>query len=495
MSTLITCTDLCKSFGIQQLFASLSFSVHSGDRMGVIGPNGSGKSTLLKILCQLEEADGGELFYAKFCRTSYLAQKDEFNDHATLIENLYSSLSAEKMDDVEKYTAIQKLLGRAGFFDGDVKVGELSGGWRKRLAICRALLISPDLLVLDEPTNHLDIAGILWLEKMLDGLPASSALLVVSHDRCFLENCTNRIMEISSVYPEGNLQVDGSYSVFLEKREEFLAGQREEELRLAGKARREIEWLRRGPKARTSKAKYRIDEAYKLQDDLATVQQRNRAISNVQLDFSATGRKTKKLLEMQDVAKGWEGRQLFAGLSLILSPGSRLGLLGNNGCGKTTMMKILAGEEREDSGVLRLADKVQIVYFDQKREGLDPELSLRRALAPDGDSVVFRGRSLHVVSWAKKFLFRPEQLDTPVGQLSGGEQARILIAGIMRQPADILLLDEPTNDLDIAALDVLEASLVDFPGAVVLVSHDRFLLDRLCHQVIGFDFIGSAFSM
>ncbi len=492
MATLISCTSLRKSFGPRNLFDSLSFSLHSGDRLGLIGPNGSGKSTLLKILCQREEADSGELCYAKFCRTGYLSQKDQFDDNATLAENLYAALAEEEMEEVEKYTAVQKLLGRGEFPQADIKVGALSGGWRKRLAICRAMLVSPDLLVLDEPTNHLDIAGILWLEKMLTTLEPSSAWLVVSHDRRFLENCTNRIIEISSVYPSGSLQVDGNYSDFLEKRAEFLEGQREEEVRLANKARREIEWLRRGPKARATKAKYRIDEAHKLQADLAEVQSRNRVLANVQIGFAATGRKTKKLLELQDAAKGWQGRPLFSGLNLTLSPGSRLGLLGNNGCGKTTLMKILAAEEQLDSGSLRLAEKVQIVHFDQKREGLDPQLSLRRALAPDGDTVIFRGRSLHVVGWAKRFLFRPEQLETPVGQLSGGEQARILIADLMRQPADILLLDEPTNDLDIASLDVLESSLIDFPGALVLVSHDRFLLDRICDRILGFDGCGSA---
>ncbi len=487
MSTLISCTSLGKSFGAQRLFDSLSFSVHSGDRLGIIGPNGSGKSTLLKILCGKEEADSGELFSARFCRISYLSQRDQFDDNATLAENLYAALEQEELAEVEKYTAVQRLLGRGEFPGVDIKVGELSGGWRKRLAICRAMLVAPDLLVLDEPTNHLDIAGILWLEKMLTTLEPSSAWLVVSHDRRFLENCTNRIIEISAVYPSGSLQVNGNYSAFLEKRAEFLQGQREEESRLANKARREIEWLRRGPKARATKAKYRVDEAHKLQDDLAEVQSRNRVLSEVQIDFSTTGRKTKKLLELRDAAKGWQGEPLFSGVNLTLSPGSRLGLLGNNGCGKTTLMQILAGEKTMDSGTLQLADKVQIVHFDQKREGLDPQLSLRRALAPDGDTIIFRGRPLHVVGWAKRFLFRPEQLETPVGQLSGGERARILIADLMRRPADILLLDEPTNDLDIASLDVFESSLLDFPGALVLVSHDRFLLDRICDRVLGFD--------
>lgn len=494
MTTLLTCTQLSKSFGVQRLFEGLSFSLHSGDRLGIIGPNGSGKSTLLKILCQLEDADAGDIYRAKFCRIQYLAQQDTFDDAATINENLYMALAQEELEEVEKYTAIHSMLSRAAFPDTNMRVGDLSGGWRKRLAICRAMLCNPDVLVMDEPTNHLDIEGILWLEKMLIGMDRSSAWLVVSHDRRFLENCTNRIMELSAVYPEGSLQVAGTYSTFLEKREMVVAGQQEEEGRLANKARREIEWLRRGPKARATKAKYRIDEAARLRNDLAEVKSRNRVLSSVEIDFSATGRKTKKLLEMTALSKSWEGQQLFSRLDLVLSPGSRLGLLGRNGCGKSTLMRILAGggegDVVADSGDIRIADKVQIVHFDQKREGLDPELPLRRALAPDGDAVVFHGRSVHVVSWAKKFLFRPEQLETPVGQLSGGERARILIAQLMRQPADILLLDEPTNDLDIASLDVLEASLMDFPGALVLVSHDRFLLDRVCDRLLGFDGCG-----
>jgi ATP-binding cassette subfamily F protein uup len=353
------------------------------------------------------------------------------------------------------------------------------------------MLVAPDVLVMDEPTNHLDIEGILWLEKMLTGSAGPSAFLLVSHDRHFLENCSNRIIELSAVYPEGTLQVRGSYSEFLEKREEFLVGQMEEEERLANKARREIEWLRRGPKARSTKAKYRIDEAYKLTDELAEVKARNRSLSNVQIDFEATGRKTKKLLEAQGIAKSFGERTLFSDLDIVLSPGSRLGLLGRNGCGKSTLMKILAGAadpsgDVPDSGIIKTADNVCIVSFDQNRATIDPTLTLRRALAPEGDAIMYNGRSLHVVSWAKKFLFRPDQLETPVGQLSGGEQARILIAGLMRQPADILLLDEPTNDLDIASLDVLEASLLDFPGALVLVSHDRYLLDRVCQRLLGF---------
>ncbi len=492
MANLVACKNLAKSYGAQKLFDSLSLRVNSGDRIGVIGPNGSGKSTLLRIISGLEEYDSGELRTAKFCRLSYLAQSDLFVDEAGVVENLYAALDGEPLEEAEKYTRINSLLSRAGFVDSGMTAADLSGGQRKQLAICRALLTDPDVLVMDEPTNHLDIEGILWLERMLAGLRNDQASVVVSHDRRFLENTASRIVEVSAVYPQGSFEVAGRYSTFLERRNDFVAGQLEEENRLANKARREIEWLRRSPKARTTRAKYRFDQAHRLQSELAEVRTRNRAADSVGIDFAATGRKTKKLMELHAVSKGFDGRQLFSGLDLTLSPGSRLGLLGRNGCGKSTLMKILAGGEDGgevaiDSGRIRTADKVQIVHLDQRRDRLDPRQSLRTALSPEGDSVVFRGRSLHVASWAKRFLFRPDQLETPVGQLSGGEQARILIAGVMRRPADILLLDEPGNDLDIPALDVLEASLADFPGALVLVSHDRFLLASLCDRVLGFD--------
>jgi ABC transport system ATP-binding/permease protein len=498
MANLLSCQGVSKSYGAQTLFENINLVISQNDRIGLIGPNGSGKSTLLRILCGAEEHDSGKIVTQKHVVTSYLSQSDHFLEKEGAMSNLLNALEGLELDEIEKHNRVNALLSRAEFPDYEGAVELLSGGWRKRLSICRALVANPDILIMDEPTNHLDIEGILWLEGMLAGnFPESpSAYLLVSHDRQVLQNCTNRIVELSAVYPEGSLQVEGSYGKFLVEKESFIQRQNEEEVRLSNKVRRETEWLRRGPKARATKAKYRIDEAYKLQDELSQVKSRNRATSNLRIGFDSTRRKTKKLLEAFEISKKYGDKKLFSNLDIMLSPGKRIGLLGRNGCGKSSLMKILAASPDEDgsmvdSGSIKVAEKVKIVSFDQKRETIDPGVTLRRALAPDGDSIIYRDRSIHVVSWAKRFLFRVDQLETPVGRLSGGEQARILIAGLMRQQADILLLDEPTNDLDIASLDVLEESLLDFPGALVLVSHDRFLLDRVCDSLIGFDGQGS----
>jgi len=364
----------------------------------------------------------------------------------------------------------------------------LSGGWQKRLAIVEALVQGPDILLLDEPTNHLDLAGIEWLEALLAA--ASFACVVVSHDRYFLENVATEMAELNRTYPDGLLRVSGSYSRFLEKKEEFLHAQSKRQEALENLVHREIEWLRRGAKARTRKSKARIDKAGELMTELADLTARRRS-GTAEIDFSATDRKTKRLIELEDVSLELGNRALFTGLNCVISAGTRVGLVGPNGSGKTSLLRLLRGESAPTSGNIRRADWLRIVYFDQSRE-LDPDVTLRRALAPEGDSVVYQERLIHVAAWAAKFLFAGEQLNQPVGRLSGGERARVLIAQLMLQPADVLLLDEPTNDLDIPTLDILEESLLEFRGSLVLVTHDRYMLDRVSNMVLGLDGQGSA---
>jgi ATP-binding cassette subfamily F protein uup len=490
MTVLLSSQGLGKAYGPRPLFSNISLDLRVGERVGLIGPNGSGKSTLLKILVGLETPDSGTVALRRTARLGYLPQESAFDPAATVEDVLADALRDEHAEAHEKATQVSITLSKVGFSDPRQKVGTLSGGWRKRLAVARELVRRPDLFLLDEPTNHLDLEGILWLEELLEA--ASFAYLVVSHDRYFLENVTNQVMELDRAYPDGYFRTPGTYSDFLGKREEFLASQARQEQALANKVRREVEWLRRGAKARTGKSTSRTQEANRLIGDLEAMKARTAPAGTVGIDFAASGRKTIKLVAVEDLAKTLGGRPLFTGLTFMLSPGTKLGLLGPNGSGKTTLLRILAGELTPDGGAIARAEGLRVVTFDQDRRHLDRAAPLRRALAPNADVVVYRGNSFHVSAWARRFLFRPEQLDLPVGDLSGGEQARILMARLMLQPADVLLLDEPTNDLDIASLEVLEESLAEFPGALVLVTHDRSLLDRLCNDLLGLDGQGGA---
>jgi ABC transport system ATP-binding/permease protein len=489
MAVLLSCTGLRKSYGAQVLFEDLSLTLSDGDRTGLIGPNGGGKTTLLEILAGNAAPDAGIRALRKQAKVAYVPQDSLFAAEDTVGSVLRAALAGLRLEEQEQRTRLEIMLGRAGFENPDTPASALSGGWRKRLAIAAALVGSPDLLLLDEPTNHLDLDGILWLEGALTG---ANACLVVTHDRYFLENVATQMAEINPAYPQSAFQVKGNYSEFLEKREDLFAAQSKQRESLAVQVRREVEWLRRGPKARTGKSRARIDSAGRLIDQFSAATARNRT-ATAKIDFNASDRKTKRLIEAEGIGKSLGGRRLFQDLDLTLSPGVRIGLVGSNGSGKTTLLKILHGELAPDQGSVRRADLLRIVTFAQDRtEHLDLTSSLRRALCPEGDSVIYRGRPIHVAGWAKRFLFRADQLELPVSNLSGGERARVLIARLMLETADVLLLDEPTNDLDIPTLEVLEESLLEFPGALVLVSHDRHLLDRVSTVVVGLDGAGEA---
>jgi ABC transport system ATP-binding/permease protein len=483
---LISAQGLAKRYGAAPLFKNISFTVSEGDRIGVIGPNGSGKSTLLGILYGNTKADSGDVAIRKGTRLTYVTQNSEFLPGITIQEVIENALAQALVPQPERPGRLAETLGRAGFTELGVPAAQLSGGWRKRLAIAEALVQNPDVLLLDEPTNHLDLAGIEWLERLLKR--SNFASVVVSHDRYFLENVSNEMVEIDRAYEDGALRVKGNYSTFLEAKEEHLHAQRNRQEALENRVHTEIEWLRRGPKARATKSKARIDKAYKMIGELAEMNSRSSG-STAQIDFSATDRQTKQLIKLEGVKCAIGERVLFENLNFTVTSGMRVGLVGPNGSGKTTLLRLLRGELLPAAGKLRKAEPLRVVYFDQNRE-LDPDLLLRRALAPDSDAVIYQDRVIHVASWAARFLFSGEDLNRRVGMLSGGERARVLIAQLMLQPADLLLLDEPTNDLDIPTLEILEESLLEFRGALVLVTHDRYLLDRVSTIVLGFDGLG-----
>ncbi len=479
MTSLLTAHNLSKSYASQELFTDISFTISEGNRIGLLGPNGSGKTTLLRILAGVETPDSGYVSRRQGLRIGYAAQAPEFPSKS-LEEVLMDSLP--HADEVESSSKARMLLSKALFTDFLQNASVLSGGWKKRLDIVRSLMNDPDLLLLDEPTNHLDLEGILWLEKFL--LKEKIPFFVISHDRYFLENVTNKVFELNKCFPDGLFASDGAMSDFLEHKEAFLQGQLEQQRSLSATVRDEIDWLRRSPKARTTKSRSRIQRAHKLISELSDVSSRNKT-PKVGISFSASERETRKLITTKNLTKSYGGKTLFKGIDLTLSPGTRLGIVGKNGTGKTTLLKILAGEESQDVGTIKYAEDLQLVYFDQHREHLPPDITLKEALSPSGDMVDYRGNWIHVNGWAKKFLFPPERLSLPIKCLSGGERARILIARLMLKPADVLFLDEPTNDLDIPTLEIMEESLIEFTGAVVLISHDRCLMDRVCTQILG----------
>ncbi len=483
MAILLSAHQLSKQFSARPLFTGLTFSVETGERVGLIGPNGAGKSTLLKILAGQTQPDGGTLSLQRGLRVGLLEQDPSFEKGATVMSALVGH-----DDDWELHASAQEQIARLELGDPETPVERLSGGWKKRVALARELVRKPDLLLLDEPTNHLDVESILWLESLLARAPF--AAVTITHDRLFLQRVSNRIMELDPRHAGGLLSVAGDYAAYLEVRGQLIQAQERREVILRNTLRRETEWLRRGAKARTTKQQARIQRHGELSETVEDLNTRNQ-VRSAAIEFQGAEKNPKKLLEARGLGKHYGDKRIFSGLDLMIRPGSRIGILGPNGCGKSSMIRTLLGEEPPTAGTVARSEHLSVAYFDQVRAALNPEITVAKTLCPVGDFVDYRGGRTHIRSYLDRFLFTQQQMDMPVGRLSGGEQSRILVARLMLTPANLLVLDEPTNDLDMATLGVLEECLEDFPGAVLLVTHDRYFLDQVADQILAFQKDGS----
>ncbi len=486
MAILINAHQISKSFTARPLFEGITFSIESGERIGLIGPNGAGKSTLLRILAGHIKADAGNISFQRGLRVGYLEQVPQFSTDASVETSVLEG--ARDPYDWEEIARAQEIMSKLSL-SGDslvqpeTLVSSLSGGWKKRVALARELVRQPDLLLLDEPTNHLDVESILWLEELLAN--SSFATLTITHDRLFLQRISNRILELDRRHPDGLLSVKGDYATYLDIRQNLMSAQEQQETKLRNTLRRETEWLRRGAKARTTKQTARINQAEELRQTVEDLGIRNQN-ATVRIDFQSTEKNPKKLIEAKDISKSYNGRTIVPLTNLLITPKSRIGLIGPNGCGKSTLIRMLVGTESPDTGSVFHAEKLEVAYFEQNRESLDPNVSVLKTICPEGDFVPYGGSMVHVKGYLNRFLFSYEQMDLIVGKLSGGEQSRLLIAKLMLKKANLLVLDEPTNDLDMATLDVLQDVLKEFNGAIILVTHDRYFLDQVSNKLLAF---------
>jgi ATP-binding cassette subfamily F protein uup len=491
VAILLGVQDLAAAFGARPLFEGVSFTVDEGERIGLIGPNGAGKSTLLRILADDLGPDRGSVSRRRGLRVAHLAQVPQFAPGATVASSIAEGLApagetGDAPDEIARATMAS--LGLDGRADAGVSpetpIASLSGGWQKRVALGRELARRPDLLLLDEPTNHLDVEGIELLETLL--ARAAFATITITHDRVFLQRVSTRILELDRRNAGGLLSVAGDYAAYTRAKSEQMHAQERREVVLRNTLRRETEWLRRGAAARTTKQEARIQRAGALADEVQELGRRNQT-RTAGLDFQAAEKRPRRLIEARGLGQRYGERTIFQNVDLFIGPGTRLGLLGPNGCGKSTLIRLLLGVEPPTAGTVLRADGLQVAYFQQTREALDPARSLAETLSPDGDHVTFRGARLHVRGYLERFLFDYDQMNTPVGRLSGGEQSRLLLAILMLREAQVLVLDEPTNDLDLPTLAVLEEALTGFDGAVLLVTHDRYFLDQVATTILAFD--------
>lgn len=513
--TIFTLRSLKKDFGIKEIFKDASFSLDEGDKVGLIGTNGSGKSTLLKMIAGLEPIDSGEIWVNSGAKIVYLPQQPELDESHTVLEQVFAD-SGEQMALVREYEKLseqltheqgdtEKLIARLssvsqrmeaagawdletnakiiltklGIQDFDAKIGNLSGGYRKRIALAAALLSEPDVLLMDEPTNHLDALSVEWLQSYLSRY--RGALLLITHDRYFLDRVTNRILEID----RGDLYgYAGNYAYYLEKKAEAEDAAASSQRKHTGVLRRELEWLKRGPKARSTKQKARIDRIREMQ-----AQDFKQAQGKVDIT-TASRRIGKKVIELINIGKSYNGRTIINDFTYTFNPEDRIGIIGSNGAGKSTLMDIITGRVQPDSGTVEIGSTIHIGYFDQHSEDVSLNENQRvieylknvAELVKTADGSVITASQM-----LERFLFPPNQQYAPIYKLSGGEKRRLFLLRVLMSAPNVLILDEPTNDLDVQTLAVLEEYLEDFNGCVIVVSHDRYFLDRAIDTIFAFE--------
>ncbi|MBE9096893.1 ABC-F family ATP-binding cassette domain-containing protein [Tychonema sp. LEGE 07203] len=513
--TIFTLRSIKKDFGIKELLTDASFSLDEGDKVGLIGTNGSGKSTLLKMIAGMESIDSGDRWVNPGSTIVYLPQQPDLDENHTVLEQVFAdsgeqmalvreyeeisdqlshgkgdtdklmarlSAVSERIDRVDAWdleTKAKLILTKLGIEDFHAKISDLSGGYRKRIALATALLSEPDVLLMDEPTNHLDALSVEWLQNYLNGY--RGALLLITHDRYFLDRVTNRILEID----RGDLyNYAGNYAYYLEKKALAEESAASTQRKFSGVLRRELEWLKKGPKARSTKQKARIDRIKDMRaEEFKT--------ANGKVEIATAGRRIgKKVIELLNICKAYGDRTLIKDFTYNFTPEDRIGIIGCNGAGKSTLMDIITGRIQPDSGTVEIGTTIHIGYFDQHSEDLTPNEDQRvieylKSVAELVETA--DGEIITASQMLEKFLFPPNQQYAPINKLSGGEKRRLFLLKVLMSAPNVLILDEPTNDLDVQTLAVLEDYLEDFNGCVIVVSHDRYFLDRTIDMVFALE--------
>jgi ATP-binding cassette subfamily F protein uup len=473
---LVSLDQVTVAFGHLPLLDSVTLQIDSGERIALIGRNGAGKSTLLRLLEGSLPADSGSVWHQRGVRASRLEQDVPLSSDRRVFDVVHDGLVAHAdEEDWQREQRVRLVLSRLAL-DGEVPVDALSGGWRRRVLLARALVGQPDILLLDEPTNHLDIEAIAWLEDFLSTY--RGAVIFVTHDRAFLERLATRVVELD----RGRLTSSpGDYPSFVRRKEEALAAEAAANEKFDKKLAEEEVWIRRGIRARRTRNEGRVRALMAMREQRAS---RREALGTVRLQLEATDPSGKLVFEARGIAKAYGRTVVVRDFSARVMRGDRIGVIGRNGAGKTTLLRMLIGELAPDGGGIRRGANVQIAYYDQQREQLDPERSVVDTVGDGNDRITVNGHSRHVMGYLQDFLFAPERARSPVKALSGGERNRLLLARLLTRPANVLVLDEPTNDLDLETLELLEEQLLEWPGTLLLVSHDRRFLDNVVTSTI-----------